>query len=106
MSVNGFRHSNIGALLGPYNYVGENIAKGSINMHVGALHGAWMRSQGHRDNILAPGFTRVGIGVTCRAGDAVYVTVDFGRLMSQGGYATKSWPQDPIVRPDEGTLTC
>jgi hypothetical protein len=106
MAVNGFRHSNIGALLGPYNFIGENIAKGSVNMHVGALHGALMRSQGHRDNILAPGFTKIGIGVTCVAGDAVYVTEDFGRLTSQGGFPTKSWPQDPIVRGDEGTLTC
>jgi uncharacterized protein YkwD len=107
MAVHGFRHSGIGALLGPYNFVGENIAKGSINMKVGALHRAWMEStSGHRDNILAPGFTRVGIGVVCAAGDAVYITETFGRLTSQGGYSTKAWPQNPIMRPDDGTLTC
>ena len=58
-------HSDIGSLLGPYDYVGENIATGSAGVPAGALHVAWMHSQDHRDNILSPGYQDVGIGVYC-----------------------------------------
>ena len=64
---NSMHHSNIGDLLGPYNYVGENIAMGSRGVSAGALHNNWMHSQFHRDNILSPGFRNVGIGVVLRA---------------------------------------
>ena len=55
MGTSDMHHSNIGKLLGPYNYVGENIAMGSAGVPASALHVNWMHSQGHRDNILAPG---------------------------------------------------
>jgi hypothetical protein len=108
MSANGFRHSAIGSLLGPYNYVGENIASGSGGTAVGALHNAWMHSDGHRSNILAPGFTRVGVGAYCTADGTVYLTEDFGHPTSAGSAQTSSTtpPVDPVARPDSGTLHC
>ena len=63
----GFKHSNIGSLLGPFNFVGENIAMGSRGTTAGELHVAWMHSDGHRENILQPGFTSVGVGAYCAA---------------------------------------
>jgi len=108
MSSQGFRHSAIGDLLGPYNYAGENIAAGSAGTLEGALHDAWMNSAGHRSNILAPGFTRVGVGVFCSADGSIWLTEDFGHPSSAGPPQTSSTtpPVDPIARPDSGTLHC
>ncbi len=108
MAANGFRHSSIGDLLGTYNFVGENIAAGSAGTTVGSLHDAWMHSDGHRTNILAPGFTRVGVGVHCSADGSVFLTEDFGHPSSDGAAqtATPTPPVDPIARPDSGTLHC
>jgi len=108
MSVNGFRHSSIGGLLGPYNFVGENIAAGSPGTLEGALHNAWMHSDGHRTNILAPGFSRVGVGAFCSANGSIWLTEDFGHPTAAGpaDTSTVTPPLDPIVRPDPGTLHC
>jgi uncharacterized protein YkwD len=108
MASHGFRHSNIGALLGPYNYVGENIAAGSAGTTAGSLHNAWMHSDGHRENILAPGFTRVGIGAICDGHGGIWLTEDFARPASSGYPTLPSGPPpvNPIARPDSGSLTC
>ena len=100
---NGFRHSDIGTLLGPYNYVGENIAAGQQGgdrrrpaQRVDAL-------DGHRANILAPGFTRVGVGAYLRGRGSIWLTEDFGRPSRPGsppgGGGT---PVNPVVRSDSG----
>jgi uncharacterized protein YkwD len=108
MASNGFRHSDIANLLGPYNFVGENIAAGSRGTMEGSLHDAWMHSDGHRANILAPGFNRVGIGVFCAADGSIWMTEDFGHTTSSGPALTSepTPPVLPIVRPDPGTLHC
>ena len=56
MSQTSMHHSNIGSLLGSFDYVGENIGMGR-GAPVSSLHVAWMHSQDHRDNMLSPGFT-------------------------------------------------
>jgi len=108
MASNGFRHSAIANLLGPYNFVGENIAAGSKGTLEGSLHDAWMHSDGHRANILAPGFSRIGIGVFCKADGSIWMTEDFGHPASAGPALTSAPlpPVLPIVRPDPGTLHC
>ena len=108
MSANGFRHSAIGDLLGPYNYVGENIAAGGGGTLVGSLHNAWMHSDGHRSNILAPGFTRVGVGAFCSSDGSLFLTEDFGHPSSAGAAQTSpaTPPVDPVARPDSGSLHC
>jgi uncharacterized protein YkwD len=108
MAGNGFRHSDIGSLLGPYDFVGENIAAGSGGVADGALHNAWMHSDGHRSNMLSNGFTHVGIGAFCAPDRGIWLTEDFGRLSSQGsppaGGGTP--PVDPVERPDSGNISC
>ena len=108
MAANQFQHSNIGSLLGPYDYVGENIAAGSAGTLVGALHVAWMGSDGHRMNILAPGFTHIGIGAYCDAHGGVWLVEEFARLTSQGPAVLPKTvpPPNPVARPDPGTLSC
>jgi uncharacterized YkwD family protein len=42
-----------------YSYAGENIAKGQRNPQ--EVMTAWMNSAGHRQNILSPNFTKIGV---------------------------------------------
>jgi uncharacterized protein YkwD len=57
---------------------GENIARiESADPAERAVSG-WLKSPGHRENMLNTRFTRTGVGV-CRAGRAVYVTQLFLR---------------------------
>ena len=104
----GFGHQNLAALPAAYRYTGENIAAGDHGVTVGSLHGALMRSSGHRANMLAPGFTRVGIGVACSAAGKVMITEDFSRPTADG--TPPAWaptpPEAPVVRSDAGTLAC
>lgn len=43
-----------------FGYAGENIAKGQRSPQ--EVMEAWMNSQGHRENILSPNFTMIGVG--------------------------------------------
>lgn len=46
-----------------YHYVGENIAKGHRNAYDVMLgEKSWMKSEGHRENILTKEFTHLGVG--------------------------------------------
>jgi ribosomal protein L24E len=105
---NNLYHSNIGALLGPWDYVGENIATGSAGVNVGALHNAWMHSPEHRDNILSPGYQSVGIGVYCAPNGSIWATTEFARPTSAGSPPAYSGgtPQNPIARPDSDSVSC
>lgn len=108
MATGGFGHQNLAALPATYKYTGENIASGPKGVTVGSLHGALMRSDGHRANILAPGFTHIGIGVHCTSAGDLFVTEDFSRPTFAG--FPPPWastpPAAPIVRGDSGSLSC
>ena len=54
-------------------YLGENVGVGAS---MRSLHDAFMRSTGHRANILKRQYKRVGVGVV-RSGSRYYVTVAF-----------------------------
>jgi uncharacterized protein YkwD len=64
--------------------LGENLewGTGSLSTPRGALD-AWMRSPGHRANVLKSGYRHLGVGIslgtpTGGPGDGVTITVDFG----------------------------
>lgn len=44
-----------------YSHAGENIAYGQKDAH--EVFNAWMNSQGHRENILSPSYTKIGMGL-------------------------------------------
>ncbi len=46
-----------------WKYGGENLARGFAD--ASSTEAAWMKSPGHRANILKPQYTRVGIGQSC-----------------------------------------
>ncbi|MDQ3508801.1 MAG: CAP domain-containing protein [Actinomycetota bacterium] len=78
-----FAHGNTGARLRNFGYpwrtFGENIG---YNRTPVAMHRAWMRSPGHRSNMLNPRFREIGIGAipgNFRGSRTVMYTADFGR---------------------------
>jgi uncharacterized protein YkwD len=105
---NNLHHSDIGSLLGPFDYVGENIATGSKGVSAGALHVAWMHSQEHRDNILSPGFQAVGIGVYCSPNGSIWATTEFGRPTSSGQPPAYNGGTsvNPVSRSDGDSISC
>jgi len=59
--------------------VGENLAWGTGHLATPAsIVQAWMRSPGHRANILNPSYREIGIGVAAQGPKTLYTT-DFGR---------------------------
>ncbi|HYE89926.1 MAG TPA: CAP domain-containing protein [Terriglobales bacterium] len=61
-----------------YSVVGENIAKIESRDPAARAVAGWLKSPGHRENIMEPRFTHTGVGA-CRAGRAVYFTQIFAR---------------------------
>jgi uncharacterized protein YkwD len=107
MSQTSMHHSDIGSLLGSFDYVGENVAMGR-GAPESSLHVAWMHSQDHRDNMLSPGFTDAGIGMYCAADGSMWATTEFGRPWSQGQpppYAGNT-AANPVARPDANNINC
>ena len=72
------------ARFGPYGFIGENIMEmgGTATFSPAAFAKAavegWMKSPGHRKNILDADYTRSGIGVAIRGGRAFATQVFFG----------------------------
>ncbi|HEV2069869.1 MAG TPA: CAP domain-containing protein [Acidimicrobiales bacterium] len=62
-----------------YTALGENIFQSSAPVAAGRIHVGWMRSEGHRVNVLEPGFDRLGVGVVCDESGEVWATQRFGR---------------------------
>jgi uncharacterized protein YkwD len=93
--------------IGQFSALGENIAwvRGYDDDGY-ALHVGWMRSEGHRRNLLQQGFDTIGIGVVC-AGGRAWATQNFGRLSASApplGDATP--PTDPIVATAKDGRSC
>lgn len=60
----------------PPRAAGENVAMGQPD--VGAVMDAWMKSRGHRRNILDPKFTHFGLGLRMSGGRAWWALVLMG----------------------------
>ncbi len=60
----------------------ENIYAASGGMGTAQIHEGWMRSTGHRNNILSPEVTAMGAGIVCVPGGRSYATENF---------ATETW---------------
>jgi uncharacterized protein YkwD len=112
-STGAFAHRDLGAAgrlpgMSKFSALGENIAwvEGYPNMG-NQLHVGWMKSAGHRANMLQRGFDSVGIGVVCSGGRA-WATQNFGRLDSSGAPSmTSTTPaEDPIVATRADGVHC
>lgn len=58
---------------GDYDIAGENIAWGYRT--ASAVHEGWMTSEGHRENILWPHYSRIGVGYVDCIGEMVWTQV-------------------------------
>ena len=63
-----------------WSILGENVGVGGT---VSSLQQAFMNSPAHKDNILLPGFTNMGVG-TVTKGDRLWVTVIFESVSNPG----------------------
>jgi uncharacterized protein YkwD len=112
-SSGNFSHRDLGAAgslpgMAKFSALGENIAwvEGYPSMG-NQLHVGWMRSEGHRANMLQRGFDSVGIGVVCSGGRA-WATQNFGRLDSSDAPSmSSSTPaEEPIVATRSDGVRC
>jgi hypothetical protein len=69
-----WHHDNMGAHLSNWERLGENVGRGPYLYEV---HRSFMNSQSHRDNILFPRWTQIGVGVASDGGHLLYVAVIF-----------------------------
>lgn len=67
-----------------YRRAGENVATGSPDFTPEQVFAAWMKSPTHRENILHPEYTEIGIGVARSASGDLYYTQVFGKPRAAG----------------------
>jgi uncharacterized protein YkwD len=79
---------------------GENIAMGYLD--AAEVHVGWMESDGHRDNILLPGYSAMGVGIVCRNDGRMWATQIFGLAHGTPPTAMAPSPAEPVVRDDPG----
>lgn len=105
MIATGYRHSpDSFRELSDLHGIGENILMGPLD--TGEAHVGWMESDGHRQNILTPEYTAIGIGVVCRKDGRIWATQMFGMPLDVYLNGEPSLPPaEPIVREDPG-LSC
>lgn len=96
-----FEHSPDGFRAHPDYGTGENIAYGQTTTQ--ELHVGWMKSDGHRLNLLDANYDAVGIGIVCRADGVMWATQVFGRsLWRRDDRAQVNRSVEPIVRSGPG----
>jgi len=112
-STGNFAHRDLGAAgslpgMSKFSALGENIAwvEGYPSMG-NQLHVGWMKSEGHRANMLQRGFDSVGIGVVC-AGGRAWATQNFGRLdnSSAPSMSSSTPAEEPIVATRNDGVRC
>jgi len=75
-SKHNLQHSDISVLMGKYHNAGENIAWNQENE--AEVVDAWMKSPGHRDNIMNRQFSKVGFGVAPAKDGSLFWCTVFG----------------------------
>ncbi|SHN80628.1 Uncharacterized conserved protein YkwD, contains CAP (CSP/antigen 5/PR1) domain [Geodermatophilus obscurus] len=107
------RHQDIGGLLAREDLsdlqgIGENVFQSTGPVPAGTIHAGWMRSDGHRVNVVNPGWNRLGVGVHCAENGSVWATQEFGRTIGADlpAVATTTPPPEPLVRPEDDGPTC
>lgn len=108
MERTGFRHSDLQPLVSgspPRFYMAaENIAWGrGAGITSATMHYMWMRSTGHRTNMLNPGLEALGVGVSCGPDGTLWATQNFGRYFTSGRGPQTSTPPAGFLSSYAGT---
>jgi hypothetical protein len=85
--------TNLGSKVSGWQRLGENVGRGP---KLSDIETAFMNSPSHRENILDPAFTQLGVGVTFDGGKYFYVAVIFRQ---PSGGAPASAPPGPAPAP-------
>lgn len=107
-----YRHRDLTAAqqqLPRYVGIGENIHQLLARYEsTGYAHRDWMRSDGHRRNMLNPGYDAVGIGVFCAPDGRMWATMNLGRYSDSSAppFTYSTPPASPIVHDDQGGPSC
>ena len=106
-------HQDVRSLLGReelsgFAGIGENIFTASAPVPAGVAHSGWMRSAGHRANLLNPGWDRLGVGVFCAADGSVWAAQEFGRTVGadRPSVSDETPPAEPLAAPEEDGPSC
>ncbi|CCG04493.1 CAP domain-containing protein [Blastococcus saxobsidens] len=106
-------HQDVRAVLGReelagFTGLGENVFTASGPVPAGVAHAGWMRSDGHRANVLNPGWNRLGVGVYCASDGSVWAAQEFGRTVDadRAEVGRETPPTEPIARPQEDGPSC
>lgn len=106
-------HRDINELIGSegleeFQALGENLFRATGPVPAGEIHVGWMRSDGHRRNVLQPGFNMIGIGVVCAPDGEVYATQEFGRTRGaeRPELQEELPPEQPITREQPTGPSC
>lgn len=96
------------AAVNGYTALGENIFQSSGPVPAGRIHVGWMRSEGHRVNVLEPGFDRLGVGVVCTESGELWATQRFGRTAGadRPELDRQVPPEEPVVGDAEKGPAC
>ena len=86
--------TNLGTRVSGWKRLGENVGRGP---NLRDIETAFMASPSHRENILDPGFTQFGVGVTWDGREYFYVAVVF-RTPSSTAAATPAPTSPPTTR--------
>ena len=60
-----------------YRTLGENLLRGPAYINADQMHEAWMESPTHRENVLKPAYTSIGIALTYTSDGRVFATENF-----------------------------
>lgn len=88
-----FHNSSLGSVTSGWEVLGENVGYGGS---VSSVHDALMASPGHRDNILNPNYTHLGVGVVV-SGGSVWVAEVFMDSIGPAVYDGVFWDDDDSV---------
>ena len=76
-TIGALQHQNINAIP-DWNALGETVQQGQCGQSDQSIVAAWMNSPPHRDVLLSPAFSAVGVARVCGADGREWVVADFG----------------------------
>jgi hypothetical protein len=86
---------NLSSQVKGYRYVGENVGYGA---NAAQIHGALMKSPGHKANILDRDFTQIGVGAARDAKGNLWITQVFRQPTGSTASKPKPAPK-PVAKP-------
>ena len=88
--------SNLGTKVSGWKRLGENVGRGP---NLRDIQTAFMASPSHRENIVDPGFTQLGVGVTWDGREYFYVAVIFRQPSSTASAPAPTTPTTQATPP-------